>query len=151
MASVFGKLQLRDQDEILVLNAPASFETELAALSGVRVVRAPGGGEAIGFALAFVQTREQVDAAAEAIVGKARGDVTLWFAYPKGSSKRYKASINRDTGWEALGRAGFEPVRQVAIDEDWTALRFRRVEHIKRLTRHKAFALSEEGKARAEE
>lgn len=27
--------------------------------------------------------------------------------------------------------AGFRPIRQVAIDEDWSALRFRRVEFVK--------------------
>ena len=47
-----------------------------------------------------------------------------------------------------FGAAGFEPVRQVAIDEDWSALRFRRVEHVKTLTRSKAMALTEEGKER---
>mgnify|MGYP005835701873 CR=1 FL=1 len=40
-----------------------------------------------------------------------------------------------------------EPVRQVAIDEDWSALRFRRVEYIKTMTR--SFAMTLEGKAKA--
>jgi hypothetical protein len=56
-------------------------------------------------------------------------------AYPKGSSKKYKASINRDSGWESLGQHGFEGVRQVALDENWSALRFRKVEFIKVMTR----------------
>jgi hypothetical protein len=30
-----------------------------------------------------------------------------------------------------LKKAGFDTVRSVAIDEDWTALRFRRKEYIK--------------------
>ena len=47
----------------------------------------------------------------------------------------------------AVGAHGFEPVRMVAIDEDWSALRFRRVEHIKTMTR--SFALTEAGKAKA--
>jgi hypothetical protein len=34
-----------------------------------------------------------------------------------------------------MGEAGFEPVRMVAIDEDWSALRFRRAEFIKNMTR----------------
>ncbi|MDZ7812318.1 MAG: hypothetical protein U5L74_04040 [Ideonella sp.] len=37
-----------------------------------------------------------------------------------------------------LGAAGFEPVRQVVVDEDWSALRFRRAEFIKTLARHPA-------------
>ncbi|MBN1921678.1 MAG: hypothetical protein JW892_10565 [Anaerolineae bacterium] len=48
----------------------------------------------------------------------AQGDITLWYAYPKSTSKKIKCTFNRDTGWEALGQAGFEPVRQVAVDED---------------------------------
>jgi len=59
----------------------------------------------------------------------------VWFAYPKGSSKRYKSEIDRDHGWKILGREGFEPVRMVAIDEDWSAKRFRRVEFLKNMTR----------------
>ena len=39
MAGVFGKLQLKDRKEIIVLNAPASFEPELKSLRGVTVLR----------------------------------------------------------------------------------------------------------------
>ena len=80
---------------------------------------------------------------------KARGDAVLWFAYPKGSSKKYKCEFNRDTGWHVLGAAGFEPVRQVAIDQDWSALRFRRAGFIKDMKRRSCMALSDEGKSRA--
>jgi hypothetical protein len=37
----------------------------------------------------------------------------------------------------------------VAIDADWSALRFRRVENIKTLTRRESMAISKAGKARA--
>ncbi len=74
----------------------------------------------------------------------------MWIAYPKGSSKRYKCEFNRDSGWTVLGSAGFEPVRQVAIDEDWSALRFRRVEHIKSMTRRASMTISEDGKRRTQ-
>ena len=67
----------------------------------------------------------------------------------KGSSKRYTCDFNRDTGWHVLGEAGFEPVRQVAIDEDWSALRFRRVEFIKSFKRESKHAISQRGKKRS--
>jgi hypothetical protein len=54
--------------------------------------------------------------------------------------------FNRDTGWAALGAAGFEGVRMVAIDEDWSALRFRRVEFIQTMTRDKKRAMTKRGK-----
>ena len=54
------------------------------------------------------------------------GNPTIWFAYPKGASTKYKSEINRDKGWLSLGNQGFEPVSQVAIDEDWSALALER-------------------------
>lgn len=62
-------------------------------------------------------------------------DQQLWLAYPKGNSKRYKAQINRDSGWAYLGQFDYEGVRQIAINEDWSALRFRRIAFIKSMTR----------------
>jgi hypothetical protein len=46
-----------------------------------------------------------------------------------------------------MGQYGMEGVRMVAIDEDWSALRFRKVDFIKNFTR-KFAALSEKGKER---
>jgi hypothetical protein len=130
----FAKLNLKDQTEIVVLNAPASFESELKALKDVSVRRDAKGGD-IDFSLAFVTTQKEVDSLGPQVAKKAKGDAVVWFAYPKGSSKKYKSQINRDNGWAVLGKAGFEPVRMVAIDEDWSAVRFRRVEFIKTMTR----------------
>lgn len=149
MTSLFHKLNLKGQTEIIVLNAPESFEPELAALEKVVVLRDTDAASEITFALVFVTTLETIEATVNAIAPKAKGDLTLWYAYPKSTSKKLKCAFNRDTGWEALGRAGFEPVRQVAVDEDWSALRFRRVAFIKTLSRSAEMALSEAGKAKA--
>lgn len=148
MASTFDKLNLKDQKLIVVLNAPESFEQELAGLKGVTVKRTAEGVAEIGFSLAFVTKQKEVDTLAKTIGGKAKGDAVVWFAYPKGSSKKYKCEFNRDTGWAAVGKQGFEPVRMVAIDEDWSALRFRRAEFIKKMTRDPSQRLSSTGKAR---
>jgi hypothetical protein len=131
MPSIFEKLNLKQQREILVVNAPPSFEPELLALESVTVLRDPKKAKAIHFALAFATKQAEVDALSQLLASKAEGDALLWFAYPKGTSKRYTCEFNRDTGWSALRSAGFDTVRQVAIDEDWSALRFRRVEYIK--------------------
>jgi hypothetical protein len=149
MSAIFAKLNLKSQTEILVLNAPESFETELAALSNVTIRRNAGDVKEIAFSLAFVTRQKEVDAITRAIARKATGDAIVWFAYPKGTSKKYKCDFNRDAGWEALGAAGFEGVRMVAIDEDWSALRFRRVEFIQSMTRDKNRALTKQGKKKA--
>jgi hypothetical protein len=148
MPSVFEKLNLKDQREIVVVNAPQSFEPELAGLVGVTVVRDLDAVPQVVFALAFVTKQAELDAIAAQIAAKAQGDAVVWFAYPKGSSKRYICAFNRDTGWATLGALGFEGVRQVAIDEDWSALRFRRVEYIKTMQRDPKRAGTEAGKQR---
>lgn len=130
MAHLFDKLNLKDQDEVVVLNAPLSFEPELAWLAGRRVVRDLGEVVAVRFALAFAYRKDELDALASALVARAEGDAVLWFAYPKRTSKRYKADFDRDRGWDVLTSAGYQGVRQVAIDDDWSALRFRRGEHV---------------------
>jgi hypothetical protein len=147
--TTFEKLNLKEQTQILVLNSPESFEPELKTLRGITVQRDLRNVDQIGFSLAFVTKQKEVDTLGKAIAKKAEGDAVVWFAYPKGSSKKYKSEINRDSGWKILGEAGFEPVRMIAIDEDWSAVRFRRVDFIKTLTRGREHRMSAKGKARA--
>lgn len=147
MSPLFKKLNLSTQSIIHILNAPASFEPELAALEGVSVKRTVAG--SCEFAIAFVITESELNAASNSLANACTGDAVLWMAYPKGTSKKYKCEFNRDSGWPTLGAAGFEPVRMVAIDDDWSALRFRRVEHIKKMARNPAGAISTAGKRKA--
>ncbi|HEU4472831.1 MAG TPA: hypothetical protein VFR58_17175 [Flavisolibacter sp.] len=150
MTPLFKKLNLKNQSTILVLNPPASFEGELENISGfVKVERKEGALAKIDFAIVFVTTQAQIEDAIKKAHPKLEGDAILWFCYPKGSSKKYSCEFNRDTGWAVLGGYGLEGVRQVSIDEDWSAIRFRKVEYIKQLTRRESFALSAEGKSRA--
>ena len=130
MPSIFDKLNLKHQREIVVINAPASFEPELAALKDVVVLRDAKQAKVVHFAIAFATKQADVDALSKALTAKAEGDALIWFAYPKGTSKKYQCEFNRDTGWDVLRSEGFDTVRAVAIDEDWSALRFRRAEFI---------------------
>jgi hypothetical protein len=133
MSPLFQKLNLKDQRQIVVFNAPASFEPELKSLDGVTVVRDPKRPKGVTFALAFATRQAQLDELSKMLASAAQGDALLWFAYPKGTSKRYHCEFNRDTGWGVIRDAGFDSVRQVAIDADWSALRFRRLDFIKPL------------------
>ena len=45
----------------------------------------------------------------------------FWVAYPKGN----KSDINRDSLWPIVAEFGMRPNGQVAIDDHWSALRFR--------------------------
>ena len=147
MTPLFKKLNLASQSSITVLHAPSSFEAELTALEGVKIVR--GLRMKVQFAIAFVTTQKELDKASAALAKAADGDAIIWVAYPKGTSKKYTCDFNRDSGWKVLGKAGFEPVRMVAIDSDWTALRFRKAEYIKTMKRNPEGAISKPGKKKA--
>jgi hypothetical protein len=128
---IFGKLNLGSLASIVVYNAPKSFEPELSRLKGITIERDTKKPAAVKFSLAFVSTQKELDRLSKLLAAAADGDALLWFAYPKGTSKRYTCEFNRDTGWDLLRQAGFDTVRAVAIDDDWSAIRFRRNEFIK--------------------
>lgn len=147
MTPLFKKLNFKQHMHALVLHAPDSFAPELEQMSehaafALNVLQLPR----IDFALVFVRMQAEIDTAVAALANKLDGDAVLWFCYPKGSSKKYTCDFNRDTGWTALGAHNLEPVRQVAIDEDWSALRFRKVDYIKTMTRSEKHALSVMGR-----
>ena len=131
MATVFEKLNLKDHQEIVVLSPPTAFASELARLPVKTFHHQLAQVPSMDFFLAFVTRKSEVDALAPQIAKRAKGDAIVWFAYPKGTSKKYKCDFNRDNGWDALNAPGWETVRAVAIDEDWAALRLRRTEFIK--------------------
>lgn len=145
MNSTFKKLNYKTQKQIYIVNAPTSFKKEMDEMSLLTSIKTSlAGVKRIEFFLAFVTRQQEVDELTRKVVPLMEGDGILWFAYPKGTSKKYKCEFNRDTGWGVLGKHDYEPVRAIAIDEDWSALRFRNAENIKEMIR--SFAMSETGK-----
>ena len=142
MSPTFAKLNLKDQKDVVIENAPASFEPGIATLKGVTVRRSLLDAKQVEFSLTFATKQKEVDAAARTVGRKGAGDAIVWIAYPKKSSKKFTCEFNRDSGWPSMGEAGFEPVRMVAIDEDWSALRFRRAGFIKNMTRPEEYRYS---------
>jgi hypothetical protein len=126
MPDVFKKLNFKSHDPILVLAPPKSFEAELRAMAAeTSVHRAPKSGARYGFALAFAPMKADLLKEARSLLGAMGNAAVLWFAYPKQTSKLYTSDLNRDSCWEALKPLKLQPVRQIAIDDDWSALRFK--------------------------
>lgn len=145
MTPLFKKLNYKLQPIIISVNHQDSFLSELQAMSQTAtIIDGLTKAKDIAFVLVFATKQKEVDKAAVQIAKKATEDAVIWFCYPKGSSKKFSCEFNRDTGWAKLGELGYEPVRTVAIDEDWSALRFRKAEKIKTMTR--SFAMTEVGK-----
>ena len=150
MNPVFKKMQFKDSHKIVVLNPPEEFQPNLDDMTAIteidlQLVKY----QTYDFALVFVKSCAEI-ADQIKITSNLNEDALFWFAYPKKSSKKYKSDISRDAGWQPLGDYGFEGVRQIAIDDDWSALRFRQTKHIKSFKRDKKRAMSKEGKSREE-
>jgi hypothetical protein len=138
MDSIFSKLNYKEGHPLYVLNQPESFENTLSTLSpGIEVVKALNPGDPIDFILVFTTSRMEQEKFAKSINPCLKGDAVFWLAYPKGTSKRYKCDFNRDTSWEMMTPYEMMAVRQISIDDDWSALRFRKTEFIKNISRKK--------------
>lgn len=135
MTPLFKKLNLKDESRIAVLNAPDEFAAQLrdlsAAMPALELTTKAAPGSGLRWGLAFAPSAALRDRYAALLAAALEGDAVLWIAYPKGGSKRYRCDYNRDGDWSVLEAAGFRPVRQVAIDDDWSALRFRRSAFVK--------------------
>jgi hypothetical protein len=149
MDAIFKKLNYKGQAVVYALNAPDSFNINLQSLTGEAVVKTKvGKSDKVAFAIGFATKQTEVDYIVKTVAPQLQGDAVLWMCYPKGTSKKYTCEFNRDTGWGIMGQYDLEGVRMVAIDEDWSALRFRKVGYIKTMTRNEKMALSSEGKKR---
>lgn len=148
MDAVFKKLNYKAQKVIVSINSPSSFEINLNTMKSFANISKKIDSE-IEFFIGFAITQSDLNQMIEAAAPNLKGDAVFWLCYPKMSSKKYTCEFNRDTGWNAIGKYNMEPVRGVAIDEDWSALRFRKIEFIKNFTRDAKHALSEKGKEKA--
>jgi len=122
MATVLKKLLFKGQKPVLLLDVPA--ELALLAKELGTVHRKPNG--KYGFALAFAKSMSDADTHAKTLKASIDDDALVWVAYPKGTSKKYKgADINRDTLHARMGKLGLVGVSLVALDDDWSAMRFK--------------------------
>jgi hypothetical protein len=143
---VIKKLNFKDHGQpVLIVNAPKTYDEIVAAFLG-DVHKEPSN-DSYDFVQVFGASNEELQTLASQASKYVSEDSLLWLCYPKKSSKVYKGSdCSRETVMYMLSAEGYEPVRQVAIDDDWSALRFRKPEKIKSMTR--SFAVTEQGKER---
>ncbi|MDD4991354.1 MAG: hypothetical protein PHR83_03885 [Paludibacter sp.] len=136
MDALFTKLNYKEGKTIYVLNQPEDFDSVLSTIpTEISVQKAVGSTDTVEFVLVFTTSKAEVETFSRQIAPALKGDAIFWLVYPKGTSKKYKCDFNRDTSWDLLAPFSLLPVRQVAIDDDWSALRFRKAEFIKNLTR----------------
>lgn len=138
MHPVIKKLNIKSQDKpVLILNSPKEYKEVIDSFDAE--VHSEPKESSYPFVQIFGTSNDQLKEDAKRGAAVVEDDGLLWLCYPKKSSKTYKGSdCSRESVAELLAEEGFEPVRQVAIDDDWSALRFRKPEHIKSMVRKSA-------------
>ena len=131
MDNILEKLKYRDQERIAVLNAPEDFRERITGLlPGVQIDSEINARYLYDFMIAFTPDSEEVSRLGPSCIHNLNDDGKLWIAYPKGTSRNYASDISRDRGWDSVEESGFRRVSQVAIDDDWSALRFRNAKYV---------------------
>ena len=126
MDALLKKLNYRS-GTIVALNAPGEFAPMAEAWRREIPVSGALLEGAASFLLVFARSAAEVASIVAPATGRLAPDAVFWVAFPKQTSRRYASDINRDKLWPLLAEMGFAPCRNVAIDEDWSALRFSRI------------------------
>jgi hypothetical protein len=124
--SVATKLRLQADTPLYLLKVP---EQVRVLFSGFEAKSGLGGQQVIHQAVIFAANKRALDEVMPKLATRLAKDALLWIAYPKKTGK-IKSDMTRDNGWETVFAAGYEPVTQIAVDDDWSALRFRKSEAI---------------------
>lgn len=127
--SLFEKLQLKDEKNLLIQGLPSSIEKQFVKLSYSKNVTPLLKSKRIDFALVFAVNVRQLNGILTEVIPALHADGKLWIAYPKTTSK-IASDLNRDCSWAILVENGFEGVSQVALDHVWSAFRFKRAEQV---------------------
>ncbi len=112
-----GKLQLGPGQSVAIVNAPAYGALELA---GHPVADRLRDADAV---IVYCTNQAELARLRDDVVSPARRDALTWVAYPK--ARQLGTDLNRDVLAELVKAHGVRPVRQVSIDDVWSALRLR--------------------------
>jgi hypothetical protein len=135
--NLLTKLNYKDQPRIAIINAGEKFLASVGKeLKGVQIDIDIDQRFLYDFMIIFAELVSEVELMAPKAIHNLASDGILWLAYPKKTSKLFSSDIDRDHGWEVLIERGFDKIRLVAVDDDWSALRFRNVKFIKSNRRH---------------
>lgn len=117
------KLKIKEGATLRTIHAPANFEKVIGDFPpGVVISESSKSFDQVHW---FVQTKAQLEEELESVLSMLKEGVTLWFYFPKGSSK-IQTDLTRDTGWESLQkRKSLQFLVLISFNETWSAFALR--------------------------
>jgi Protein of unknown function (DUF3052) len=121
--TVAQKLGLKAGKKLLITQQPEEVAALIGALPvGAELVTA--GTRPSALILMFARDKAALVKGLPACKRQLEPGGALWVAYIKGTSGQ-KTDINRDSIREFVGTLGLDTVSQIALDDDWSALRLK--------------------------
>lgn len=121
--TVFEKLQLADEKNLLIQGLPSSIEKQFSKLSFAKNMTPLLKSRKIDFALVFAVNENQLNGILNDVMPSLKDDSKFWVAYPKATSK-IATDLCRESSWNRLTCAGYESIERVELDHVWSAMRF---------------------------
>ena len=107
MQTMFEKLQLAEEKNLLIQGLPSSIEKQFAKISFAKNVTPLLKTRGIDFALVFAINQNQLNGILKEVLPALDEGGKLWVAYPKTASK-IVSDLNRDCSWQMLNQSGYE-------------------------------------------
>jgi hypothetical protein len=121
--TVFEKLQLADEKNLLIQGLPSSIEKQFSKLSFAKNMTPLLKNRKIDFALVFAVNECQLNGILKDVMPSLKDESKFWVAYPKITSK-IVTDLNRECSWNRLTCEGYESIERVELDHVWSAMRF---------------------------
>ncbi len=123
--SMFEKLELKDEKNLLIQGLPSSIEKQFVKLSYAKNVTPLLKTKKVDFALVFAVNQNQLQNILKEVFPALHSDSKLWVAYPKDTSKII-SDLSRECSWDVLKNNSFEGINLIALDHVWSAMRFQK-------------------------
>ena len=124
-----AKLGLKPGGRLLAFDPPPHFADLLDPMPDGASLIAAAWGEPVTGSLeivhAFVRTRAELEARAEALAVQPPPGAMIWISWPKKSSSLY-VDLTEDGVRGAMLPTGWVDVKVAAVDADWSGLKFLR-------------------------
>jgi len=118
MSSTAQKLRIKENFDLLTINAPADFKKNIGELpKGVRISNDSKIYNQVHW---FVMNKAQMDKELNSVLKLVNDDVILWIYYPKGTSK-VQTDLTRDKGWDnLLNHDELSWISLISFDDTWS-------------------------------
>ncbi len=123
--SLFEKLELKEEKNLLIQGLPSSIEKQFAKLSYAKNVTPLLKNKKVDFALVFAVNQNQLNNVLKDVFCALHDNTKLWVAYPKQTSK-IVSDLKMDSTCNILGENCYETLTEepITLDHCWSAMRF---------------------------